>query len=284
MTLQPTLRQQRLAGALLRLREDAGLTKEDVRKAVDIAPSTLWRYENAKGHAPRPRKLAGLLDLYGVEEPRRSQILTLARDAENGHGWWEPYAADLYPELVSLIAMEAEAPAVQTWELARIPGLLQTPDYARALIHGELPMTGHEVEQRVKVRAERQAVFDRDEPLRLWAILDESALLRQVGSPAVMAAQLQHLLRACAEPHVTLQVVPHAAGAHAGMDGPFVILDMADAEPPGVVYLEGLGGGLFLEDTADVSRFREVFDRLRAVALSPADSLAMVTTIAEGTK
>lgn len=277
-TPAPTLRQRRLGSALERLREDASLTKEGVAETLEVSPSTVWRWERAES-TPRPRMLGKVLDLYCVAEPRRAQIMALAQDAGDGHGWWQPYEADMYPELVNLIALEAEASRIRTCESLLVPGLLQTEDYARAIVRGARPLPEHEVEQRVKIRTERQRVLGRVNPPKLWAIVDEAAVRRSVGGPAVMREQLRHLLAVTEDPNITLQIVPFAAGAHAGMDGPFVILDLPDAEYPGVVFIESLGGDVVLEDPTDLTRFDDAFQELMAVALSPADSLALVATL-----
>lgn len=278
-TPRPTLRQQRLARVLEQLRVAAGLSKEAVAAQLSVSPSTVWRWERPdKTALPSRLKLARLVELYQVDEEQRPRIIDLARDAD-GHGWWQPYEGELSPTLLSLIELEgSEASSAQTFDLIRVPGLLQTPAYTRALIRGELPMTEDEIEQRVKVRAERQAVLDRVQPLRLWAILDEAALHRMVGGPVVMAEQMRHLIAVAAAPHVTVQVVPYQAGAHPG-DGSFVILDLPEAEVPGVVYVDGMAGQLFMEDAADLARFREVFDRLRATALSPDASGHLIATL-----
>jgi transcriptional regulator with XRE-family HTH domain len=258
----PTLRQQRLARVLRQLREAAGLLQSAVADALAVDPSTVHRWENpALKPLPSRLKLARLLQLYGVDSEQRARVLALAQGAD-GHGWWQPYVGDLSPALLSLIEVEAEAGAALTFDVTRVPGLLQTPQYARALIRGELPMTSDDVEQRVKVRTERQLVLDRTRPLELWAILDEAALHRMVGGP-----------------HITVQIIPYAAGAYPGMDGSFVILDLPEAEVPGVVYVDGLAGQLFMEDEPDLARFRQVFDRLRAAALSPEASAALVATL-----
>lgn len=275
----PTLRQQRLARVLRQLREAAGLLQSAVADALAVDPSTVHRWENpALKPLPSRLKLARLLQLYGVDSEQRARVLALAQGAD-GHGWWQPYVGDLSPALLSLIEVEAEAGAALTFDVTRVPGLLQTPQYARALIRGELPMTSDDVEQRVKVRTERQLVLDRTRPLELWAILDEAALHRMVGGPQVMAEQMRHLIAVAAAPHITVQIIPYAAGAYPGMDGSFVILDLPEAEVPGVVYVDGLAGQLFMEDEPDLARFRQVFDRLRAAALSPEASAALVATL-----
>lgn len=278
MNPQPTFRQQRLSGLLRDLRKTTDLTQQDVADQLAVNVTTVHRWESGATR-PSRRKLQRLLELYRVDDKTRESTLKLAKDAADGHGWWQPYATDLYPALVSLIGLEAEAVAIWNYESLFIPGLLQTPAYARAVFEGSLPMGEQEIDTNVKVRIERQEVLSRDTPPRLWAVIDEAALHRQVGGPGVMAEQMRHLLRVTQAPNVTVQIIPYDVGAHPGMGGPFAILDLSEEDASSFVYLEGMAGRLFLEDTTDLRRFREVVEHLQAAALSPADSLAMVATL-----
>ncbi len=156
-------------------------------------------------------------------------------------------------------------------------GVLQTEDYARAVIRGVLSTAStREVEQRVQARIERQAVLSGEDPLLLWVIIDEAALRRMNGGPEVMREQLNHLLAAAAEPHVTLQVIPFGVGSHPGMLGSFVLMNFPDVDDPEIVYIDSMAGDLFLEAEADVRRYSSIFDNLRAVALSPNDSASLI--------
>ncbi|WP_343069370.1 DUF5753 domain-containing protein [Streptomyces olivoverticillatus] len=180
------------------------------------------------------------------------------------------------------MSFEAEACAVRNYESLFIPGLLQTEDYARAVIKGVLPMaSAREIEQRVQARVERQVVLGKADPLNLWAIMDEAALRRTVGGPEVMHEQMQHLIAAASEPHMTLQVIPFSAGAHAGMPGSFVLMSFPDVEDPEIIYIDSMAGDLFLEAEADVRRYGAIFDNLRAVALSPDDTSNLIASVAK---
>jgi transcriptional regulator with XRE-family HTH domain len=280
----PTVRQRRLAAELRRLRAEADLTRDEVAERTNINAATLYRLETGRGR-PQRRTLVALLDLYGVsDEPQRADLLAVARET-NVQGWLRPYHSELTEAYTTYIGFEAEARTVRTYEALFIPGLLQTEDYARASIRGNLPMANeHQVEQRVQARLERQAVLEKDNPLQLWAIVDEAALHRLVGGAAVMRAQLERLVSALREPHVTVQVIPYAVGAYAGMTGSFVLIDFPEAADPAVVYIENLAGDLFLEAEADVRRYSLVFDNLRAVALSPDDSASLIATLATDTR
>ncbi|HEY6424695.1 MAG TPA: DUF397 domain-containing protein [Pseudonocardiaceae bacterium] len=166
-----------------------------------------------------------LLDLYGVVDPHRAELLELGREAEQ-QGWLQPYHSELPEEYTTYIGFEAEARSVNNYESLLVPGLLQTETYAHAVITGGLPMASEsEVEQRVRARMERQRLLSKPDPLKLWAIIDEAALHRQVGSPGLMRAQLVHLIKTAIEPNVTLQVIPYSVGAYAGMPASFALLD-----------------------------------------------------------
>lgn len=239
---------------------------------------TLYRIEAARVR-PQRRTLIGLLDLYEVMDPQRSEILALLRQADE-QSWLRPYHADLPDAYTAYISFETEARSVRTYESLFVPGLLQTEKYARAVIKGVLPTaTGKEVDQRVQARLDRQAVFGKEDPLNQWAIVDEASLRREVGGPKVMTAQLERLLRLSEEPHMTFQVIPFKAGAHPGMPGSFILMDFPDPADPSLVYVESMGGDLFLEAEVDVRRYEQSFDHMRAMALSPEASGRLVANV-----
>jgi Domain of unknown function (DUF5753) len=226
--------------------------------------------------------LNSLLDLYEVEQVKRDALAVLLREA-NQQGWLRPFHAELPEHYNTFISFEAEARSLWTYEVTIVPGLLQTEDYARAVIKGMLPdATNGEVEQRVDARMRRQAVLAKDQPLKLWAIVDEAALRRQVGSPATMKAQIEHL-RACVErPEVTLQVLPFDAGPHPAMLGAFVLLKFDEPVAPDIVYIEALGGDLFLDDEASIKRYASTFEHLRASAASATATEKILAGLAGG--
>ncbi|MEV1289390.1 helix-turn-helix transcriptional regulator [Micromonospora sp. NPDC049679] len=273
----PTVRLRRLAGELRGLRSAAGLTREEVSAQTGINVATLYRIETAKVR-PQKRTLIALLDKYGVtDEDRRSELVALSRQAAQ-LGWLQPYESELPEQYMTYISFEAEARSVRNYEGLFVPGLLQTEAYARAVITGVLPLAGQQqIQDRVDVRVQRQASLRRKTPLRLWAVLDEAALHRTVGGPGVMKEQLEQLIRAAEEPHVTLQVIPFEAGAHPGMPGSFVVMDFPDPADPDLVYTDSMAGDLFLERDADVRRYAMIFQHLQAAARSPADSLTMIS-------
>ena len=250
------------------------------RTGINVA--TLYRIEHARVR-PQTRTLRTLLDLYGADEQQQADLVALLRDARQ-RGWLHAYQSELPEQYTTYIGFEGEARSVWNYESLFIPGLLQTEDYARAVIRAVLPWASRdEVERRVEVRMERQDVLRNDNPLELWVIVDEAALRRQVGGQAVMQAQLSHLVQAAELPNVTFQVIPFRDGAHAGMPGSFVFMQFDEATIPEVIYIDSMAGDLFLEADADVRRYRLVFEHLRAVAASPDDSKSLVAVLAAGT-
>src|SRR6266568_8045457 len=209
----PTVRLRRLAAELRTLRASAELTRDEVVERTGINVATLYRIEHARVR-PQTRTLRTLLDLYGADKEHQDELVALLRDARQ-RGWLHAYQSELPEQYTTYIGFEGEARSVWNYESLFIPGLLQTEDYARAVIRGVLPTASRdEVERRVEVRMERQEVLRNDNPLELWSIADEAALRRQVGGPAVMRAQLRHVLDASELPNITFQVIPFDVGAH----------------------------------------------------------------------
>lgn len=278
----PTVRSRRLAFELRRLREAAGLTRDQVSEQTGINPATLYRHETASARSrPQRRTMIALLNLYGVTDgQQRADLLALSQQTDE-QGWLQPYHAELPEHYTAYISFEAEARSVRNYESLFVPGLLQTEGYARAVIRGNLPMASEkEVDQRVRARMERQTLLTKEDPLQLWAIVDEAALRRQVGGTDVMRAQLNAIAAAASEPHITVQVVPFSAGAHAGMQGSFFLLNFPNPADPELVFIDSMAGDLFLETEADIRRFSLLFDLLRAVALSPDNSASLIATLA----
>ena len=254
------------------------MTREHASKATGINYATLFRIETARTR-PHMRTLATLLDRYEVDADEREQLNDLCRDASK-QGWLRPYHSELPEEYTAYISFEDEAQGVRNYESLFVPGLLQTEDYARAVIRGVLPAaTEDEVEDLVRTRIERQAVLRKPSPLKLWAVLDEAALHRMVGGEDVMRAQLGHLVTAAKAPNVTLQVIPYDAGAHPGMPGQFVLMDFRDPLDTDLVNIDSMAGDLFLESDEDIARYRAIFDNLVAIALSPRKSASFVSEI-----
>ncbi|WP_090946766.1 helix-turn-helix domain-containing protein [Nonomuraea jiangxiensis] len=261
----PTVRMRRLARELRQLRENVGLSREEVGEMTEMNRATLYRIETAQVR-PQVRTLRALMGVYRVAEDRQAELLAMLKTAHE-QGWWQA-AAELPEQYATYIGFEEEAQRVLNYESLFLPGMLQTEEYARAVTVGTGPtLPENEVEHRVVARMRRQA--RRDPPLAIWAIIDEGALHRQVGGVGVMHAQLQHLLDVSKDPNVTLQVVPFSAGAHPGMRGSFAILQFPEEHHLDIVYIETSTGDLFLESQEDVARYSLEFEHLRAMSHSP---------------
>lgn len=280
-TPSPTARARRLRYELRRLREEAGLTHSEVAHRLEWSPSKLSRIETGQSRV-NTGDVADLLGVYGIsDETSREALIQLAREARR-RGWWTRYTDVLGSG--TYIGLEAEASAIHTFESQFVPGLLQTEDYARAVISdGQVRPDPEDVERRVTARMARKELFTRPEPPELWAVLDESVILRPVGGPAVMRDQLRHLIEVSTRPNatVTLQILPLSTGAHPGMNGPFVILRFQNPKDPPMVHLETATDGLYLEEPPDVERYTLRFNHLVARALGPNESRAMIAGLAE---
>jgi transcriptional regulator with XRE-family HTH domain len=271
----PTVRQRRLAQALRELRHEAGLTQDAVAARMGWHTSKLFRLENARSPRVDWLDVRELMDMYGVRSPHREALIQLAKDTRM-MGWWTPYR-DVFTG--SYVALEDEASAMRLYCPELVPGLLQTEDYARAVIRAVRPGYDDEsVERRVTARLTRQKVLlDRTSPPELVLVLNEAVLRRLVGDADVMAAQLEALQAAAQRRRVTLQVLPFSAGAHAGLEGGFVVIQFPGETDPDVVYVEGIMGDLYLESVEEVKRYQSAFDRIQAVALSPQESLTSIS-------
>lgn len=280
MATGPTVRRRRLGAELRRLRDSAGYKLEEVAGMLGVAPSTLSRIETGKAPT-KSAYLSQLLELYQVTDAGQRQILVdMARE---GHrkGWWAAYDDVLPSGLGVYVGLEAEASGLRSYEIGVVHGLLQTTDYARAILRASAPRhTADQIERLVDLRMERQRRLGDDPPLDLWVIHDEAVIRSTVGGPVVMRHQLAHLLVAAGLPGVTLQVLPFDTGAHAGHDGPFSIVEFYDRSDSEVVYVESTAGPIYLEKDREVRASAEVFDRLRAAALPPEASLDLISKAA----
>ena len=277
MEYSPTVRGRRLIREIERLRHGSGLSMEAAAKQLGWSLSKLYRLENGRSRISSD-DLADMLDLYGICSPQREALIQLGRDARR-RGWWTAYT-DIFTG--SFISMEAEASSLRI-NAHVVPGLLQTPAYAHEVIRRTRPaITAEDADRRVAARAARQeALFSRLETPEIHVIFDEAALRRQVGGPAVMAPQLAALAEAANSRNVTIQVLPLADGANAGMDGHFVILAFPDPEDPPVAYVEGLMGDVYVEAAEEVDRFSLAWTYLVSQALEPAKSAAIIHSIAK---
>jgi transcriptional regulator with XRE-family HTH domain len=273
----PTVRRRRLASELRRLREAAELTIDEVGEKLECSASKISRIET--GHVGvTPRDVRDMLEVYGLEDDEREALVQLSREARK-KGWWHAYN-EVFTG--SFVGLESDASSLHTHQALLVPGLMQTEGYTHAVIRAIRPDAAEaDVERRVAARVTRQKLLTDAHPPEYWAVLDEAVLRRTVGGKEIMRAQLEHLLKVAALPHVTLQVVPFDAGAHAGMECPFLILGFPEQADPDVVYVENTTSGVYLEQPSDVHRYTLMFDHLRAAALKPDDTVVMVERAAD---
>jgi transcriptional regulator with XRE-family HTH domain len=274
-TPSPTVRHKRLTTELRRLREQAGLTCEDVGQRLECSGTRISRMETGRIGA-RPGDVRELLELYGVTGAEADSLVQLARDARR-KGWWHSYARALPPWFETYVGLESDAVKLRDFQPLVVPGLLQTEGYARAVLRAApLAGRGEDIDRQVALRMRRQAILDQASPPEAWLVLGESVLRVQVGGPMVMRAQLRRLAELAARPDLTIQVLPFSTAAQVQAISPFTMLEFADAADPAVVYLEHLTGGTFVDSEDEVRRYRVVFDHLRAEALDVGRSADLI--------
>jgi transcriptional regulator with XRE-family HTH domain len=273
----PTVRRRRLALELRRLREAAKLTCEEVAERLECSASKISRVETGRVSVA-PRDVRDMLEIYGVPELQRDALVQLARESRQ-KGWWHAYADSLQPHVATYLGMESAASEIRIYEVNLIPGLLQTEDYARAVLTaGTVSSPRSDVERQVALKMERQRLTMTSLP-KVWAVLDEAALRRQVGGPEVMRVQLEYLRELGGLRNLRLQVIPFGGGAHPAMGRPFIILAFGEEADPDVVYLKNLTGALWVENVEEVDRYNLFFNHLQATALSFENSAALMTAV-----
>jgi transcriptional regulator with XRE-family HTH domain len=265
----PTVRRILMGTQLRRLREARGITREDAGYHIRGSESKISRMELGRVSF-KERDVVDLLALYGVEEvAERDALVTLAREA-NAAGWWHQYADVLPDWFQTYVGLEEAASVLRVYEVQFVPGLLQTASYARAVItRGQPGVPAQEIERRVSMRITRQELLSKQGGPRLWAVVDEAALRRPVGSPEVFRSQLEHLIEVTQDPRITLQVTPFGTGGPIAEAGAFTIMRFPEQDLPDVVYLEQLTSALYLDKREDVERYSEVMERLSVESESP---------------
>lgn len=274
--VNPTVRRRRLGAELRRYREAAGLTIDQVAERLECSASKISRLETGQTGSS-PRDVRDILAIYGVGESELESLLEVARETRQ-RGWWQPYGSVLTS---AFIGFEAEAKLIRSYEAQCVPGLLQTEEYARALITATGEESPEQIDNRVRLRMVRHELITHDDPVEFWCVLDEAALLRPVGGRRVMQRQLEYLATVAELPNVRLQVLPLDIGAHAGMDGSFVLLSFPHESDPDTVYVTIATGGVFQEKADELSRYATIFDRLQEAALPPEESAALVNQMAK---
>jgi transcriptional regulator with XRE-family HTH domain len=272
-----------LGAQLRRFREAADVTPEQAGYEIRASSSKISRLEKGKVGL-KIRDVADLLTLYGVtDEHVRSQFLDLARRS-NEPDWWTKYRDVLPGWFETYVGLEAAAATIRSFEVQFVHGLLQTEDYARAVaVLPRRTVPAGEAERRVALRLKRQNLLRRPDPPRVWSVMDEAVLRRPVGGPEMMRAQFRHLTELAGLAHVTIQVIPFAAGPHAGESGSFTVLRFAEQDLPDVVYLEQLTGAAYLEQRPDVEHYLEVADEISSQALTPDETTRFIEQVASDT-
>lgn len=265
----PTILRIVLGTQLRRLREGCSISREAAGDAIRGSHAKISRLELGRVGF-KDRDVADLLSLYGVTDPeKREEYLTLARSA-NTPGWWQKYSDVMTPWFDRLIGLEEAASVIRMYEVQFVPGLLQAPGYARAVMRlGHPRASDEEIEQRVGLRLDRQALLRRQEGPKLWAVVDEAALQRPLGGREVMREQIEHLLAVSEQPNVTVQIAPFRIGGLAAAGGPVTILRFVEPDLPDIVYLEQLTSSLYLDKRDEVENYMVVMDRLCATAEPP---------------
>ena len=279
----PTVLRRLLGAQLRRLRERQGITREEAGYAIRASGSKMSRLELGRVGF-KERDVADLLTLYGVTDDReRESLLELARDA-NTPGWWHRYGDVLPGWFETYVGLEEAAALIRTYEVQFIPGLLQTEEYARAVISlGNSAAPSDEIEQRVSLRITRQKLLARGDGPRLWAVVDEAALRRPIGGREVMRGQIERLIEVSKLPGVILQVLPFRVGGHTAEAGAFTILRFPESDLPDVVYVEQLTSALYLDRRDDVDAYMEAMERLCVVSAPPDNTAEILSRILQET-
>jgi transcriptional regulator with XRE-family HTH domain len=279
----PTAVRMLVGAELRRLREACGVSREEAARVIRASHSKICRLELGR-HGFKRRDVADLLTHYGVtDEADRATLLTLVSQA-NAPGWWQPYG-DLVPSWFEpYLGLEQAARVIRTYEVQYIPGLLQTGDYARAVIGlGHEGAAPEQIDRRVDLRMKRQQALCRTDPPHIWAVIDEGALHRALGGAATMRAQIRHLIDVSEQPHVTLQVLAFSVVDHAAVSGPFTILRLPEPTLPDVVYLEQLTSAVYPDKVDDINRYWHVMNRLVTEATQSGSTTAMLHRILKET-
>ena len=276
----PTVLRILLGSQLRMLREVKGITREEAGYAIRASGSKISRMELGRVSF-KERDVTDLLKLYGVDEDETATLVELAIQA-NSPGWWHKYG-DVLPDWFQVyVGLEEAASLIRLYEVQFVPGLLQTADYARAVVRlGQPGAAPEEIERRISLRMGRQELLTKPGGPRLWAIVDEAALRRPIGGKEVMRAQLEQLILATEEPQVTLQVMPFRSGGHAAEAGAFTVMRFPEPDLPDVVYLEQLTSALYLDKRDDVEKYTEVMERLSVESESPERSVDILSGMLE---
>jgi transcriptional regulator with XRE-family HTH domain len=271
----PTLRRRELGFLLRQLRLDRGLSLEEAADGLLFSTTKLSRLETGRSGAFQ-RDIRAVCQFYQVDPAECQRLMTLAREGKQ-RGWWQEYALPY----ATYVGLEDQAASISEYKSDIVSGLLQVEDYASAFLRAiEPPLDEATIERQVQARIKRQALLTKDNGPWFHCILDEGALRRPVGGPAVMRAQLERIIDRAGLGKVTFQLIPLHLGAHPGLESNFIVLGFETPMVNDVVYVEGLVGNIYLEDASDLERYKHIFSRLHSIALSPEKSISLVKRIA----
>lgn len=275
---------RQLGDELRRHREASGLTTSQAAEALDCTKGKISRMENGRVLVRTPDVMA-LLHAYGVNDPEtreRLTVLTRTANRRRREGWWHQYSSVLAETYKDYIEMESICESIRTFQAQLVPGLLQTPEYSRAVtVASRAWQSSEDIDQFVQVRLARQQRLTSETPLTFWAVLAEGVLHQQVGGPDVMRAQLDRVIDLAELPNVTVQILPFSRGAHSGMFGPYLLMSFPQATAQDLVLTETPTGNFWMEQEPEVAYYRALFDDARTLALPPTESLALIRRTAE---
>jgi hypothetical protein len=276
---RPTVRRRIVGAQLRRLREAAGVTRRAAGASIGVGESKLGRIEVGRVGLEE-NDVKQLLELYGIhDEDERGALLTLAREA-NRPGWLQAYSGAMPAWFRPYVDLEEAAQVIRTYEVQFIPGLLQTEEYARAIMsQGSTEVAPAEIARRVELRLRRQRILTAPNPTRLWAVIDEAALWRPIGGSEVTRAQLRALLDSARLQNITVQVMPFRVGGHAGEAGAFTVLRFPEPELHDIAYVEQLTGAMYLERDDDMDHYGAAMERLCVQSASPEESVDLISKI-----
>ncbi|MFC9121341.1 helix-turn-helix domain-containing protein [Streptomyces sp. NPDC057067] len=273
-TSAPTVLRMILGRRLQEMRLGAGASLEDAARALRVKTLTIRRLEKAEV-ALKPLYVEKLLETFGAGRQEIDEFVDLAEQA-NKPGWWHSYRDAVPSWFTAYVSLEAGARTLRTYEPQYVTGLLQTPDYAHAVLRGGLPNgTEEELARRVELRLRRQSLLEREDAPTLWVVMEEAVLHRVVGGPHVMRQQLERLLDVSELAHISLDIVPFTAGAHVGACAPFTYFRFEEPELPDIVYSELLSASVYLDQRADVVSHLEAHTRM-SLLTSSEDSRALL--------
>ncbi|MGH3871769.1 MAG: helix-turn-helix domain-containing protein [Pseudonocardiaceae bacterium] len=275
---EPTVRSRELGDGLRQAMQQAGLTGKQAAHMLDVAPSYVSMLLSGKRGASE-LDIATFLGVCRVKGAERDRLLALCRE-QDVPGWFQQHGSRLPKQLATLIEHENKAVTISDFQPMVVPGLLQTAEYARALICETVNVPTSEVDDRVAARLARQSLFSRERPARFTYYLHEYALRLPIGGPAVMAAQLDHLLRVSRRSYLTLRVVPAACGGHPGIAGAFMLMEFVEFRP--VAYLDSETACLFLEKSEEIAAYRRILAALAKIALGEGQSRELIAVLATG--